>query len=71
MRKLSIENIEKDSIQKSLIASFASIDKGRGALFVSTNLLTKEVTFIVEGNNITITKDTIEEAIEFYNLIIP
>lgn len=66
-------DIIKDPLVEHPICSFASSSKGYGALICVTNMITKEVYFIVESKymeNISNVKTSdLDDAITLYNLL--
>lgn len=63
---LEIEDIKKDGIVETSIAK--SLGKTRKALIVRTNIISKEVCFIVLDNQEN-TFDSIDDAVKYYNSI--
>jgi hypothetical protein len=66
---IDIDFFKKSPIVEHVICSFASTERGIGRLFVVTNVITKEVSFKVEGNSVIKTTNDLEEAVMFYNLL--
>ena len=67
------EDILKDPIVEHPICSFVSSSKGYGALLCVTNMVTKEVYFLVESKSMdnipNVETQDLDEAITLYNLL--